>query len=86
MKRSLFSKIAFVIGLLVAIGFLVYGNLRSHKVYDPETEKFGIETFDWINERQLVEDATFSGTIREKGKLYSTYDRSQPVGKRACPT
>ena len=71
---------------LLAVVFLVAGGYRSHKVYDQAKEEFGLRNFSDISEYQLVQDATFSGTIRKWGELYSTYDRTGPKGKIACPT
>ena len=39
-----------------------------------------------ISEAQMVVDATGGGLLRVKGELQSTYDRSKPRGKAACPT
>lgn len=85
-KKPIFQRCLAIVALLVAVAFLIIGNLRVHKVYDADTEQFGIQAFHKISERQLVEDATFSGVLRKGLKLYSTYDRSQAGGKRACPT
>ncbi|MCK5558719.1 MAG: hypothetical protein KAJ01_10085, partial [Candidatus Hydrogenedentes bacterium] len=60
-----------------------------HKVYDAEAETDewgGMRTFHKISERELVEDATFTGVVRKGNELQSTYDRSEPKGKRLCPT
>ena len=85
-RRVKYQKSLAIGALLIAVAFLIIGNLRVHKVYDADTEQFGIQAFHKISERQLVEDATFSGVLRKGLKLYSTYDRSQAGGKRACPT
>ncbi len=53
---------------------------------DELAEVLGVAPFDQISETQLAIDATFTGVIRKEGGLYSTYDRSQPRSKRACPT
>ena len=82
MKKQKIQKIAAVVFLLLMIGFVFIGLARTHKVYEEETAML----FHPISERQLVVDATYSGVIRKAGKLYTTYDRSQGVGKRACPT
>jgi hypothetical protein len=44
----------------------------------PEPVRIG----DW----QMIEATTFTGIARKDGKLWLTYDPSQPAGKRACPT
>ena len=85
-RRVKYQKSLAIGALLIAVAFLIIGNLRVHKVYDADTEQVGIQAFHKISERQLVEDATFSGVLRKGLKLYSTYDRSQAGGKRACPT
>jgi len=74
------------IALLVVAVLLAIGLVRSHKIYDKSTEEFGIQAFTKISEASLVEDATFSGVVRQGERLYSTYDRALPKGKRACPT
>ncbi len=84
--NSIYEKILAIAFLVIAIAFLVIGNLRSYQVYDADAEKYGLESFDKINERSLVIDATFTGTIRKGDKLYSTYDRTVKGGKRPCPT
>ncbi|MBZ5497449.1 MAG: hypothetical protein LAP85_13695 [Acidobacteriia bacterium] len=71
---------------LAAVIFLIAGSYREHKVYDKSKEEFGLRSYTGISEYKLVEDATFSGTIRKWGELYSTYDRAVPKGKMACPT
>ena len=62
--------------------------MQKHKVYDDDemSRQFGLFTFQTISEAQLTIDATFTGTTRKEGRLFSTYDRSQPHGKKACPT
>ena len=75
--------------LLLAVLFLAVSAVHAHKVYDKEDNGFagfGLATFTPLSERQLVVDATFSGVTRKGGKLYSTYDRLQARGKKACPT
>jgi len=71
---------------LIAITLLAAGSLREHKVYEKSQEQFGLRNFVDIGEYQLVEDATFSGTIRKGDELFSTYNRAVPKGKMACPT
>lgn len=75
--------------LLAAIALLVYGVRLTRKVYEDDevAAEFGIYTFEHVPERNLVIDATFSGCVKKDGKLFTTYDRSEPLrGKRACPT
>jgi len=84
--NSIYEKILAVAFLVIALAFLLIGNLRSYIVYDQAAEEFGIESTDKVSDRELVRDATFTGTIRKGDKLYSTYDRTEKVGKRPCPT
>jgi len=85
MKRSIRSSAA-IAGLVIAFGLLLLGFRTSQKIYEPGEDEFGIQVFHKIPDRDLVIDATFSGVLREDGRLVTTYDRSQGVGKRACPT
>ncbi len=72
--------------LLLALGLIVFGYCQKHKVYEPDSGEFGILIFDRISDVQLTIDATFTGVVRKGKRLYSTYDRSEPRGKRKCPT
>jgi len=70
---------------------MVYAGIqREHDVRLENADEIagllGFAPFETISEVQLVVDATFTGVVRRDGGLYSTYDRSQPQGKRACPT
>ncbi len=87
MKPSVRKTISVVL-LILAVAFVVIGVLREHKVLDSVAvaAEFGIVTYQNISEKQLVEDATFAGTVRRDGELRSTYDRSVERGKKACPT
>jgi len=85
-RRRTIERVYAVAVLLIALLLLGLGAARSHKVYDATTEEFGILAFTRIADRQLVEDATFSGVLRKGGRLYSQYDRAAPHGKRSCPT
>ena len=78
----------FLTGLTTVLALLcvVAGSRRAVKVYDRDTADFGLAAFRRISDRQLVIDATFSGVLRKGTKLYSTYDRTQPRGKRTCPS
>ena len=72
--------------LLVAIVLIGAGVLRQHKVYDADSADFGMLMFHRIREWDLIVDTTFTGIVRQDGKLHATYDRSAPRSKRACPT
>jgi len=88
-KRT--ERIRLIIGAVLgaaAIALIVVGAMRTREVMEfdeiaAEAEIFIPET---ISEKDLVIDATFSGVVRRNGMLLSTYDRSQPRGKQACPT
>jgi len=86
MKPSVYPKALIATALVAALTLLVVGMVRVHKVYDADAEEIGLVAFHRISDRQLIVDATFGGVARRAGKLYSTYDRTQPRGKRACPT
>ncbi|HOW98366.1 MAG TPA: hypothetical protein P5567_07035 [Kiritimatiellia bacterium] len=86
MNRARLEKAAGWTALAAALVLVGIGWFRSHKVYAADSEEYGILVFERITDRQLVEDATFSGVLRREGRLFSTYDRSQVRGKQACPT
>jgi hypothetical protein len=80
------QKLLATLGLCVALGFLLVGSLRVHKVYKPGHGAFGLVTVQSVSEFQLVVDATFGGVRKQGDRLYSTYDRSETRGRRSCPT
>jgi hypothetical protein len=80
------QRVLAVFALLTALLLLGVSVPFKHKVYDAEAEEFGLVAFTRISERDLTIDATFGGVTRREGRLYSTYDRSAPRGKQACPT
>lgn len=80
------QKTLTVIAVIAALVMLLVGGRRTHKVYADEADEFGLITFQRISEREIIEDATFSGVRREGKKLITTYDRSAPQAKRSCPT
>ena len=86
MQRRKIEILLSAILLVVAVGLLTYGFMHSHKVYDKDTESFGIVSFVRISEADMIVDATFSGVTRRDDRLFSTYDRTETRGKRACPT
>lgn len=86
---------AIALALLVAGAALVgSGFLVQRKLADPSLEGFdlsgldvpGLTPFVGILEKDLLQDTTITGVVRRDGKLYSTYDRTQARGKRACPS
>ena len=86
-RRTVTEWILKAIVVIVAVFLLAIGAVHKHKVYDPDSEEsFGLVTFSRIDEMEMIEDTTFGGVTRKLEKLYFTYDRSAPRGKRACPT
>lgn len=85
-RHSGLQKGAAVAVLIAAFVLLILGIFCTRKVYDAQTEAVGVVAFIKLSDRNLVVDATFTGVERRNGRLYSTYDRSQPRGKQACPT
>ncbi len=81
-RRNIFAAVIVVI----ALGLITVGAVKSYKVYEPGSAEFGILAFEKVGDAQLVIDATFSGVCRKEGKLFSTYDRTVVQGKRPCPT
>jgi len=79
-------KILTIAAILLSLFLLVAGSVKSHKVYEPGEDEFGMQLFHKVGDRALVIDATFQGVDRIDGKLVTTYDRSTGGGKRACPT
>jgi len=84
--RSLPRTLGAVAVAVAALAFIAAGRAREHRVYDPQGDDFGMAIFTRVSERELTADATFGGVARRDGRLYTTYDRSAPRGKRACPT
>ncbi len=85
MKHA-FERVLQILLSLIALALLAAGSVREHKVYERPEAQFGLRDFTNISEYQLIEDATFSGTIRKGDELFSTYNRAAPKGKMACPT
>lgn len=85
-KRPIIETTAAAALLLLAGAFILVGAIHPRKIYDAEAEEFGMVAFMKLKGHELVVDATFTGVTRRDGRLYSTYDRSLPRGKRACPT
>ncbi len=65
---------------------LAVGAFAGHKVYERDDAAFGFLAYTRVSDADLVVDSTFTGVVRERGRLYSTYDRTQPRGKQLCPT
>lgn len=89
MRNSALQKTIAAVALAAAVVMVAVGAMVKYKVYDktdPDFAEFGLQTFSRVSGYGLVVDATFTGTERVEDKLLSTYDRSAPRGKRACPT
>lgn len=86
MKRLARERIAAWAVVALALGLLLFGVVHTHQVYDPAVEEFDMVAFMKLPDWQMVVDSTFGGVTRKDGKLYSTYDRAESRGKRACPT
>ncbi len=88
MKRPVVQKVLAACVLVAALALILVSSVRVYKVYDADADEWGedVRTFHKIGERELVEDATFTGVIREGAELLSTYDRTKPKVKRLCPT
>lgn len=84
-KRRPQLAIAFIL-LFAAAGLIAVGATRRVKVYDAGEDDFGFLTHTKVHDMALVADTTFGGIELKDGKLYSTYDRSKPRGRAACPT
>lgn len=79
-------KVTAVVLLAIAIALMVVGSVRKRKVYDSDAGEFGILTYHRLDDWQLVVETTFTGVARKGKRLYSTYDKTEPRAKRACPT
>ncbi len=86
MKRPVVQKVLAACVLIAALALILISSARVYKVYDADADDWGMRTFHKIGERDLVEDATFTGVIRKGAELLSTYDRTKPKVKRLCPT
>jgi hypothetical protein len=75
-----------ILFLVLAAALLAVGGLTSRKVYDGDSDDFGMLLYSRVGDAALVVDATFGGVTRRGEKLFSTYDRTAERGKRLCPT
>lgn len=84
MGRIVIAFMVFILSIL-SIGFAF---TRDFAVYSEDVAEDVFAFYDEVQEPILVYDATFSGVFRSKktGRLITTYDRSQPQGRVACPT
>lgn len=84
MKRLTFGGVA----CILSAGMILFSLGREFRAYREDVPEDDLVFFDKISEATLVGDSTFAGVIRSEltGRLVSTYDRSQPRGRPACPT
>jgi hypothetical protein len=90
-RIELVRKMIAAIGLGLAIAFSGIGAFKSHEVLALNAEELAEllgtpPAFEVQSDWKLIIDTTFTGVILKDGKLRFTYDHSQPVGKRKCPT
>jgi hypothetical protein len=88
-NREWWLRLGGFIALAAAVGLLAGSVRRQHALYDPGAAEFGmVSVATNISESALVIDATFTGVERRPdGHLYSTYDRTKPLGgKQPCLT
>jgi hypothetical protein len=90
-KTELIRKIIAAVGLGLAIAFVGVGSFKVHEVLALNAEELaqllGTPTaFEVQPDWKLIIDTTFTGVVLKDGKLRFTYDHSQPIGKRKCPT
>lgn len=83
--RRLFVGSLIIVLSLIGIG---YSFSRQFQVYDEDHGAGEFAFYDEITERTVGSDATFGGLFvsAKTGRLISTYDRSVPRGREACPT
>jgi len=76
------------VAILAGLGLIAVSFVRAFPVYDEDLPADETAFYEEIGEFQLVEDSTFSGVRLSKltGRLITTYDRTQPKGRPACPT
>lgn len=79
--------IAILVGVL-SLGLMGASLMRRFPVYEEDVGEDAFVFFEEVSELTLVDDATFAGVIRSTrtGRLITTYDRSQPKSRPACPT
>jgi hypothetical protein len=87
-KNTRLQKIIAASLLLASAALFFAGLTFKRRVYDQDDQfkQFGLLTFTRVSDAAMCADATFTGVVRKEGKLYSTYNRMAPRGKKACPT
>ena len=84
MKRLLVGCVVVILSLaMIALSFA-----RSFPVYEEDLSADEFAVYEDIPEYELTSDATFAGVRVSSltGRFITTYDRSQPRGRKACPT
>ena len=71
--------------LLLAVLFLGIGAVRTHKVYEEDSD-FGVLVFKRVSEAELVEMATYSGAYSHNGRMIRHEWAMKQDGKQKCPT
>lgn len=71
--------------LLLGMVFLGVGAVRTHKVYEEDSD-FGVVIFKRVAEADLVEMATYSGAYSHDGRMVRHAWAMQQDGKQKCPT
>lgn len=87
-RSERWARAAGIVAAVLGLAAVAAGLQRTHVIFDKGAAEFGIDDPILILEKQLNADATFSGveSSRTNGRMISTYDRSLPPDKRACPT
>ncbi len=80
MTRAVFEKVAASVVLVLAVAFVVAACLHTHKVYDPDTEAFGIRAFTRVGERAIAPVVTIKeGRVYEPGRGAHDWGFAPPV-------
>ncbi len=84
----MFRLISGLLIILLSVGMIAFGALRSLPVYEEDLAEDDFAVYEEIAELQLNDDATFSGVRRSRltGRLITMYDRGRIGGRPACPT
>ena len=74
--------------MVVGIVFIALSFRQGFAVYEEDLPESETAFYEVIDERALTEDATFGGVVLSAltDRLITTYDRSKPKGRPACPT
>jgi hypothetical protein len=77
-----------ILCIILSASLLAVAGMRTLPVYEKDLPPDEFAYYQPVPEFELVEDATFAGVIRSEqtGRLITTYDRSKPRARAACPT